>query len=135
GIMNGVDPVVIATGNDWRAVEAGAHSFAARDGRYRSLSNWWLDESGVLQGRLEIPLQVGVLGGVTRLHPVARFSLRLLGVDTAAALSRIIVAVGLAQNLAALRALATEGIQKGHMRLHQRNLDMADKGPGGDEGS
>ena len=135
GIMNGVDPVVIATGNDWRAVEAGAHSFAARDGRYRALSNWSLDEAGDLHGRLEIPLQVGILGGVTRLHPVARFSLRLLGVDTAADLSRIIVAVGLAQNLAALRALATEGIQKGHMRLHQRNLKMADKGEGSDDPS
>jgi len=126
GIMNGVDSVVIATGNDWRAVEAGAHAYAARSGRYAPLSQWSVDEAeGILCGRLEIPLQVGVVGGVTRLHPLARFSLRLLQVERATELARIIAAVGLAQNLGALRALGTEGIQKGHMRLHQRNLELA----------
>jgi hydroxymethylglutaryl-CoA reductase len=126
GIMNGVDPVVIASGNDWRAVEAGAHAYAARSGRYGPLSRWWVDEEAeTLCGRLELPLQVGIVGGVTRLHPLARFSLRLMRVERAPQLARIIVAVGLAQNLAALRALGTEGIQKGHMRLHQRNLELA----------
>ena len=125
GIMNGVDPVVIATGNDWRAVEAGAHAWAARDGQYRSLSRWWRDDDGALCGSLELPLQVGMVGGVTRLHPLATFSLALLRVETGAELARVIAAVGLAQNLGALRALATEGIQKGHMRLHQRNLELA----------
>ncbi len=125
GIMNGIDPIVVATGNDWRAVEAGAHSWAARDGQYRSLSNWRILDSGDLSGELELPLQVGTVGGVTRLHPVARFSLALMGVRRAQELARIITAVGLAQNLGALRALATEGIQKGHMRLHQRNLELS----------
>ena len=133
GIMNGVDPVVIATGNDWRAVEAGAHAFAARDGQYRSLSRWSQDSNGDLLGELELPLQVGTLGGVTRLHPVARFSLRLLGTGSASDLARVIASVGLAQNLAALRALATEGIQKGHMRLHQRNVELASTGKEDDE--
>ena len=127
GIMNGVDAVVIATGNDWRAVEAGAHAYAARAGRYGPLSRWRV-EDGLLQGRLEMPIQVGTVGGVTRLHPVAAFSLRLLGVTSGAALARVMAAVGLAQNLGALRALATEGIQRGHMRLHARNGHL--KGPG-----
>jgi hydroxymethylglutaryl-CoA reductase len=126
GIMNGVDPVVIATGNDWRAVEAGAHAYAARSGRYRSLSRWWRAD-GALHGALEIPLQLGTVGGVTRLHPVAAWSLDVLGTRNAQRLARIVAAVGLAQNLAALRALATEGIQRGHMRLHQKNLDLAKK--------
>ncbi|MCP4873148.1 MAG: hydroxymethylglutaryl-CoA reductase, degradative [Proteobacteria bacterium] len=126
GIMNGVDPVVIATGNDWRAVEAGAHAYAARSGQYSPLSQWSVDEAEErLCGRLEIPLQVGVVGGVTRLHPLARFSLRLMQVTRAQELARIIASVGLAQNLAALRALGTEGIQKGHMRLHKTNLALA----------
>ncbi len=125
GIMNGIDPVVIATGNDWRAVEAGAHAWAARDGSYRALSRWWRDEAGDLCGELELPMQVGTVGGVTRLHPLARLSLAILDVSTAAELGRVIAAVGLAQNLGALRALGTEGIQKGHMRLHQRNLELA----------
>ena len=124
GIMNGIDPIVVATGNDWRAVEAGAHAWAARDGQYRSLSVWQLLDDGDLYGELELPLQVGTIGGVTRLHPAARFSLRVLGVTKAQNLARVIVAVGLAQNLGALRALATEGIQKGHMRLHARNLEL-----------
>ncbi len=125
GIMNGIDPIVVVTGNDWRAVEAGAHAWAARDGQYRSLSNWQVLEDGDLYGELELPLQVGTIGGVTRLHPAARFALRLLGVTRARDLARIIVAVGLAQNLGALRALATEGIQKGHMRLHARNIELS----------
>ena len=126
GIMNGVDAVVLATGNDWRAMEAGAHAFAARDGRYRSLSRWSRDpETGDLLGSLDLPVQVGIVGGVTRLHPVAKFSLGLMGVTTAGDLSRVLAAVGLAQNLGALRALSTEGINRGHLRLHQRNLEMA----------
>ena len=125
GIMNGVDAVVLATGNDWRAVEAGVHAFAARSGRYSALSTWVQDASGDLEGSIELPIQVGTVGGVTRLHPAARFSLRLLGVQGAQDLARILVAVGLCQNLAALRALATEGIQRGHMRLHARNLSLA----------
>lgn len=125
GIMNGIDPVVLATGNDWRAIEAGAHAFAARSGQYRSLSEWTVREDG-LHGRLELPLQLGIVGGVTRLHPLARFSLRLMGVERARDLARATVAVGLAQNLGALRALATEGIQKGHMRLHQANLALSE---------
>lgn len=124
GIMNGVDPIVIATGNDWRAVEAGAHAFAAKGGRYKSLTRWWVD-GGDLRGEIELPMQVGIVGGVTRLHPVARFSLRLMGIERANELARIIASVGLGQNLGALRALATEGIQKGHMRLHQKNLKLA----------
>jgi hydroxymethylglutaryl-CoA reductase len=135
GIMNGIDPVVVATGNDWRAVEAGAHSFAAKGGQYRSMSEWWLDEQGDLCGRLELPMQVGILGGVTRLHPMARFSLELMGVKKAGELARIILSVGLAQNLGALRALATEGIQKGHMRLHQRNIALADETDGSSSSS
>jgi hydroxymethylglutaryl-CoA reductase len=125
---------VIATGNDWRAVEAGAHSFAAKGGQYRSMSRWWLDDAGELCGYLELPMQVGILGGVTRLHPMARFSLRLMNVGTAGDLARIILSVGLAQNLGALRALTTEGIQKGHMRLHQRNIKLA-ASDDGDDGS
>jgi hydroxymethylglutaryl-CoA reductase len=120
GIMNGIDPVLIATGNDWRAVEAGAHAYAARSGRYKSLSTWKIDDNGDLYGELELPLAVGIVGGATKAHPGARASLALMGVGTASELAEIVVSVGLAQNLAALRALATEGIQKGHMRLHGR---------------
>jgi hydroxymethylglutaryl-CoA reductase len=125
GIMNGVDAVVIATGNDWRAVEAGAHAYAARGGRYTSLSTWGQDEDGNLTGSLEMPMAVGIIGGATRVHPAAQASLRLLGVKTAAELAEIVVSVGLAQNLAALRALATEGIQRGHMTLHARQVAIA----------
>jgi hydroxymethylglutaryl-CoA reductase len=125
GIMNGVDAVVLATGNDWRAVEAGAHAYAARDGRYTSLSNWARDAAGNLVGTLEMPLSVGTVGGATRAHPTAQVALKILGVDTAQELAGIISAVGLAQNLAALRALATEGIQKGHMQLHARQVAIA----------
>jgi len=125
GIMNGVDAVVIATGNDWRAIEAGAHAYAARSGRYTSLSTWARDAGGDLVGTLEMPLAVGVVGGATRVHPTARVALKILGVRTARELAEIIAAVGLAQNLAALRALATEGIQRGHMRLHARQVAIA----------
>ncbi|MBC7224008.1 MAG: hydroxymethylglutaryl-CoA reductase, degradative [Anaerolineae bacterium] len=125
GIMNGVDAVVIATGNDWRAVEAGAHAYAARSGRYTSLSTWGKDANGDLVGTLEMPLAVGIVGGATRVHPAAKVALKILGVQTARELAEVIVAVGLAQNLAALRALATEGIQKGHMALHARQVAIA----------
>lgn len=125
GIMNGVDPVVIATGNDWRAIEAGAHAYAARNGRYTSLSAWAQDPQGNLVGSLEIPMAVGIVGGATQVHPVARACLKLMGVTSARELAEIIVSVGLAQNLAALRALATEGIQRGHMGLHARQVAIA----------
>ncbi|MDZ4158225.1 MAG: hydroxymethylglutaryl-CoA reductase, degradative [Anaerolineaceae bacterium] len=125
GIMNGVDAVLLATGNDWRAVEAGAHAYAARSGRYTSLSSWHRDEQGNLSGTLEMPLAVGVVGGATRVHPAARAAIKLIGAKTAAELAQVIVSVGLAQNLAALRALATEGIQRGHMSLHARQVAIA----------
>ena len=124
GIMNGISAVVLATGNDTRAVEAGAHAYAARDGRYRSLSRWETDAEGNLAGVLELPLAVGLVGGATRLHPTAQQNLKVLGVETAEGLARIIGAVGLAQNFAALRALATTGIQKGHMALHAQNVAL-----------
>jgi hydroxymethylglutaryl-CoA reductase len=123
--MNGVDAVVIATGNDWRAIEAGAHAYAAREGRYTSLSNWGKDADGNLTGELEMPMAVGIVGGATKVHPTAKAALKLMGVRTAAELAGVIVSVGLAQNLAALRALATEGIQRGHMSLHARQVAIA----------
>jgi hydroxymethylglutaryl-CoA reductase len=132
GIMNGVDAVVIATGNDWRAIEAGAHAYAARDGRYTSLSKWGSDAQGNLTGELEMPMAVGIIGGATKVHPAAKAALKLMGVQSAAELAGIIVSVGLAQNLAALRALATEGIQRGHMSLHARQVAIA-AGAVGDE--
>jgi len=125
GIMNGVDPLMIATGNDWRAMEAGCHAFAARSGKYSPLATWWKDEQGNLSGRIELPFQLGTVGGVTRLHPVAAASIRILAVTRAQELARITAAVGLGQNLAALKALGTEGINRGHMRLHQRNIELA----------
>ena len=131
GIMNGVDAVVIATGNDWRAIEAGAHAYAARDGRYTSLSTWGKDADGNLVGELEMPMAVGIVGGATKVHPTAKAALKLMGVKTASELAGIIVSVGLAQNLAALRALATEGIQRGHMSLHARQVAIAAGATGG----
>jgi len=125
GIMNGVDAVVIATGNDWRAIEAGAHAYAARNGRYTSLSHWGVDKDGALVGSLEMPMAVGIVGGATKVHPAAKVALKLMGVTTARELAEIIVAVGLAQNFAAIRALATEGIQRGHMALHARQVAIA----------
>jgi hydroxymethylglutaryl-CoA reductase len=124
GIMNGIDAVVIATGNDWRAVEAGAHAFAARSGQYSPLAVW-RREGDALVGRLELPLALGTVGGTLRVHPAARLSLRLLGTDVAADLAMVTASVGLASNLAAVRALATEGIQRGHMALHARSVAVA----------
>ncbi|MEP7136556.1 MAG: hydroxymethylglutaryl-CoA reductase, degradative [Chloroflexota bacterium] len=125
GIMNGVDSVVIATGNDWRAIEAGAHAYAARSGKYTSLSTWGKDKDGNLVGTLEMPMAVGIVGGATKVHPAAQASVKLMGVVRASELAEIIVSVGLAQNMAALRALATEGIQRGHMSLHARQVAIA----------
>ena len=125
GIMNGIDPVVIATGNDWRAVEAGAHAYAARSGRYTSLTTWGKDARGNLTGSIELPMAVGTVGGATRVHPGAQAALQLMKITSASELAGIIAAVGLAQNLAALRALATEGIQRGHMTLHARQVAVA----------
>jgi hydroxymethylglutaryl-CoA reductase len=125
GIMNGVDAVVVATGNDWRAIEAGAHAYAAHTGRYTSLSTWGIDADGNLTGTLEMPMAVGIVGGATKVHPTARAALKLMGIQSAVELAEIIVSVGLAQNLAALRALATEGIQRGHMNLHARQVAIA----------
>lgn len=122
GIMNGVDPVVVATGNDWRAIEAGVHAYCARSGRYTSLTRWEKDADGNLTGCIEMPAPVGLVGGATKIHPAAKACVKLLGVQHASELAQIIAAVGLAQNFAALRALATDGIQKGHMKLHARNL-------------
>lgn len=122
GIMNGIDPVVIATGNDWRAVEAAAHAYAARNGSYQSMSTWKKDSDGNLVGELELPMSLGIVGGATRVHPTAKTALELLGVQNAQELSEVVVSVGLAQNLGALRALVTEGIQKGHMALHARSV-------------
>jgi len=125
GIMNGVDAVVIATGNDWRAMEAGAHAYAARSGTYTSLSRWERAPDGGLAGFLEMPMAAGIVGGTTRVHPLAQTALKILGVQSAQELAQVIVSVGLAQNLAALRALGTEGIQRGHMRLHARQVAIA----------
>ncbi len=126
GIMNGVTAVVLATGNDTRAVEAGAHSHAVRpDGRYSSLSRFEKDRDGHLVGSMELPMPVGLVGGATKVHPVAQTNLAITGVRTAAELAELVLAVGLAQNAAALRALATEGIQRGHMSLHARNVAVA----------
>ncbi|MEK6753791.1 MAG: hydroxymethylglutaryl-CoA reductase, degradative [Chloroflexota bacterium] len=125
GIMNGVDAVVLATGNDWRAIEAGAHAYAARSGRYTSLSTWGKDKDGNLVGTLEMPMAVGIVGGATKVHPGAQAAVKLMNVKTANELAEIIVSVGLAQNMAALRALSTEGIQRGHMSLHARQVAIA----------
>lgn len=120
GVMNGVDAVAVATGNDWRAIEAGAHAYAAREGGYHPLTQWELASNGDLIGSIELPLAVGTVGGLTRTHRVAQLALRLMNVNSGQELAAVMAAVGLAQNLAALRALATEGIQKGHMKLHAR---------------
>ena len=122
GIMNGVSAVVLATGNDTRAVEAGAHSYAALHGSYKPLSTWEKNRDGDLVGTIELPMAVGLIGGATAIHPIAKIAVKILHVSTAMELAQIIASVGLAQNLAALRALATEGIQRGHMALHARNI-------------
>lgn len=121
GIMNGIDAVVVATGNDWRAVEAGAHAYAARDG-YAPLTHWEKTPEGDLQGTICLPLAVGIVGGTTKVHPTARVALKILGVQSAGELAEVMASVGLAQNFAALHALATRGIQQGHMRLHAKNI-------------
>ena len=124
GVLNGIDPILIATGNDWRAVEAGVHSYAARSGKYQPVTDWKVEGSDLI-GRIEVPLAVGTVGGVTRLHPTARVALKMLKIVHAEDLARICAAVGLVQNLGALRALATVGIVKGHMNLHAANLAIA----------
>jgi hydroxymethylglutaryl-CoA reductase len=124
GVMNGIDAVVIASGNDWRAVEAGAHAFAARSGRYAPLATW-RREGQELAGRLELPMALGTVGGTLRVHPGARLSLRILGIENAGELAQVAAAVGLASNLAAVHALATDGIQRGHMALHARAVAVA----------
>ncbi|MFH1246786.1 MAG: hydroxymethylglutaryl-CoA reductase, degradative [Candidatus Micrarchaeota archaeon] len=122
GIMNGIDAVVIATGNDWRAIEAGAHAYAAITGKYLPLTKWEKTAKGNLRGEICLPLALGLVGGATKTHPLAQISLKILGVKTAKELAEIVASVGLAQNFAALRALSTEGIQKGHMGLHAKNI-------------
>jgi hydroxymethylglutaryl-CoA reductase len=131
GIMNGIDAAAIAVGQDWRAIEAGAHAFAARDGTYGPLATWWMDE-GHLVGEIDVPMAVGTVGGPIRLHPMVRANLEMLGVDSAAQLAEVLGAVGLAQNLAAIKALGTTGIQQGHMALHARSV-AATAGACGDE--
>ena len=125
GIMNGIDAVALACGQDWRALEAGAHAYAVRQGDYQPLSTWSRDTAGNLVGTLEMPLAVGTVGGASRVHPGARLALKILGLESARELAEVMVAVGLAQNLGALRALATEGIQRGHMALHARQVAIA----------
>ena len=132
GIMNGISAVVLVTGNDTRAVEAGAHAYAARNGHYGSLTSWEVTNDGDLAGSIEIPMAVGLIGGATKLHPTAKAALKILGVGSASELAQIIAAVGLAQNFSALKALATFGVQKGHMALHAHNIAMM-AGATGDE--
>ena len=125
GIMNGIDPIAIATGNDWRAIEAGAHAYAARGGRYTSLTRWSVADNGDLCGEIEIPIKVGIVGAPLESNPTVALNLRLLGVESAMELGEVMASVGLAQNFAAIRALATEGIQRGHMTLHARSVVTA----------
>jgi hydroxymethylglutaryl-CoA reductase len=122
GIMNGIVALALATGNDTRAVEAGAHTYASLSGKYSPLTEFEVDSNGNLLGRIELPLALGIIGGMTKIHPMARLNLKILNVKSAEELSQVAAAVGLAQNVAALRALASEGIQKGHMTLHSRNI-------------
>lgn len=122
GIMNGITPVVMATGNDTRAIESGAHAYASRLGQYTSLTTWEKNKDGDLVGTIELPMAVGLVGGATKIHPAAQVAVKMLGVKSAAELGEVIASVGLAQNLAAIKALATEGIQRGHMSLHARNI-------------
>ncbi|MCD8350866.1 MAG: hydroxymethylglutaryl-CoA reductase, degradative [Planctomycetaceae bacterium] len=122
GIMNGITPIVLATGNDTRAIESGCHAYASRSGVYTSLTTWEKTKDGDLAGGIEVPMAVGLVGGATKIHPTAKIAVRILGVKSAAELGMVIASVGLAQNLGAIKALATEGIQRGHMSLHARNL-------------
>lgn len=124
GVMNGMDSVLIATGNDWRAVEAGVHAYASRSGCYSSITRWTMDGSN-LCGVLEAPIQVGIVGGVTRLHPIAQICLKIMKIKSSSTLARIVAAVGIVQNLGALRALVSEGITRGHMKLHLTNLAIS----------
>lgn len=124
GVMNGIDPVVIATGNDWRAVEAGCHAYASLSGSYKPLTRWFINKNNRLQGEIKLPIAIGTVGGVTKLHPSASACMKVMGNPSAVELSAIIASVGLAQNLSAIRALGCEGIQKGHMALHEKNLEM-----------
>ena len=123
GVLNGIDPILIATGNDWRAVEAGVHAYAARSGQYSSVTRWWV-EGGKLIGEFEAPIILGVVGGVTKLHPTAKMCLRMMGIESAEELSKVCASVGLIQNLGAIRALMTVGITEGHMKLHIKNLSI-----------
>lgn len=125
GVMNGIDAVALATGQDWRAIEAAAHAYCARGGRYTSLTSWQLNDTGDLVGNIKLPLAVGIVGGATRVHPGAQVALRMLGITRAHELAELMACVGLAQNFAAIRALATEGIQAGHMALHARQIAAA----------
>ena len=125
GVMNGIDAVVTATGNDVRAVEAGAHCFASLSGNYKPLTHFEKNNDGDLVGTIELPLAVGITGGVTQTHPVAKLALKIIGVKSAQELAQVIACVGLAQNFAALRALVNEGIQRGHMRLHSKNIAVS----------
>jgi hydroxymethylglutaryl-CoA reductase len=127
--LNGIIAVILATGNDHRAIEAGAHAYAALKGRYTSLSVWEKNENGDLLGEIELPMAVGLIGGAVRTHPIAKIALKILGVKTANEFAEVLAAVGLAQNLGALRALAHEGIQRGHMSLHARNIAVAAGAP------
>jgi hydroxymethylglutaryl-CoA reductase len=122
GIMNGIDSLIIATGNDFRAIEAGAHAYAARNGQYTSLTNYKKDKNGNLVGEIELPIAIGIVGGAGNIHPKAKLCKKILGIKTAKELSEIVAALGLAQNFAAVFALSTVGIQKGHMNLHAKNI-------------
>ncbi|MBL8133089.1 MAG: hydroxymethylglutaryl-CoA reductase, degradative [Anaerolineae bacterium] len=134
GIMNGIDAVAIACGNDWRALESGAHAYASRSGRYTSLTRYRKDADGSLRARIELPLSVGIVGGATRVHPAAGIALKIMGITSAGQLAQIMAAVGLSQNFAAIRALATEGIQRGHMRMHARQIAVAAGAQGAEVG-
>src|SRR5699024_2627440 len=125
GIMNGVDAVAIATGNDWRAIEAAAHAYAARSGRYQALTRWYRDDDGNLAGELTLPLKVGTVGGQVQSNQAVLLAHKVMGIESAPELAQVMTAVGLAQNLAALKALSTEGIQRGHMTLHARSVAIA----------
>ncbi len=122
GIMNGIDSVAIATGQDFRAIESGCHAYACKDGHYRSLTKWYQNSNGDLVGEIEIPLAVGIIGGITNIHPLVKTCLKILDITSSQELAMIIAAAGLAQNFSAIRALSDEGIQKGHMKLHSKNI-------------
>jgi hydroxymethylglutaryl-CoA reductase len=135
GIMNGIDSVAIATGQDFRAIEAGCHAYACRDGQYRSLTKWYENSNGDLVGEIEIPLAVGIVGGITNTHPLVKACIKMLDISSSQELAMIIAAVGLAQNFSAIRALSDEGIQKGHMKLHSKNIAKMAWGLGGERAS